>query len=310
MSEISELLRKIKNLDIPTKNLVESIESGAYNSKFRGGGIEFSEVREYVPGDDVKRIDWSVSARHNSLFVKEFVEEKELNVYIILDLSASNNFGLVKSKLDLSFEVAVSLMFLALRNNDKIGLGIFTDDLEKFIPSKKGKKQVIRILKQLIEFEPKSKKTDIMKSLSTLNNKLKRKSVIYIISDFISDSYEKPLKFLKLHHKVILINISDIREKEIPEIGYAYLEDAETGEQVLVDTSNKQFQKQYTEYVNEKMKTDKINMNRIGIDMININNEESFDITINRYFRNKGKMSNWWSLDLSMHYFFFYWFHF
>ena len=296
MSEISELLRKIKNLDIPTKNLVESIESGAYNSKFRGGGIEFSEVREYVPGDDVKRIDWSVSARHNSLFVKEFVEEKELNVYIILDLSASNNFGLVKSKLDLSFEVAVSLMFLALRNNDKIGLGIFTDDLEKFIPSKKGKKQVIRILKQLIEFEPKSKKTDIMKSLSTLNNKLKRKSVIYIISDFISDfisdSYKKPLKFLKLHHKVILINISDIREKEIPEIGYAYLEDAETGEQVLVDTSNKQFQKQYTEYVSEKIKTDKKNMNRIGIDMININNEESFDITINRYFRNKGKMSN------------------
>ena len=137
MSEISELLRKIKNLNIPTKNTVESIESGTYNSKFRGGGTEFSEVREYVPGDDVKRIDWSVSARHNSLFVKEFVEEKELNVHILLDLSASNNFGFLKSKLDLSFEVAVSLMFLALRNNDKIGLGIFTDDLEKFIPSKK-----------------------------------------------------------------------------------------------------------------------------------------------------------------------------
>ena len=140
-----------------------------------------------MPGDDVKRIDWNVSARHNSLFVKEFVEEKELNVYIILDLSASNNFGFIKSKRDLSFEVTVSLMFLALRNNDKIGLGIFTDNLEKFIPSKKGKKQMIRILKQLIEYEPKSKKTDIMKSLSTLKNKLKRKSVIYIISDFISD---------------------------------------------------------------------------------------------------------------------------
>jgi len=310
MSKISELLAQIKNLEIQTKDLVEGIQSGAYNSKFRGGGIEFSEVREYVPGDDVKRIDWNVSARHNSLFVKEFVEENELNIYLILDLSASNNFGFIKSKLDLSFEVAVSLMFLALKNNDKLGLGIFTDKLEKFIPSKKGKKQLLRIIRELIDYTPKSKKTDIMKSLSTLNNKLKRKSVIYIISDFISDSYEKPLKFLKLHHKVILINISDIREKEIPEIGYAYLEDAETGEQVLVDTSNKQFQKQYTEYVSEKMKTDKKNMNRIGIDMININNEESFDITINRYFRNKGKMSNWWSLDLSMHYFFFYWFHF
>ena len=292
MSKISELLAQIKNLEIQTKDLVEGIESGAYNSKFRGGGIEFSEVREYISGDDVKRIDWNVSARHNSLFVKEFVEENELNIYLILDLSASNNFGFMKSKLDLSFEVAVSLMFLALKNNDKLGLGIFTDKLEKFIPSKKGKKQLLRIIRELIDYTPKSKKTDIMESLSTLNSKLKRKSVIYIISDFISDSYEKPLKFLKLHHKVILINISDIREKEIPEIGYAYLEDAETGEQVLVDTSNKQFQKQYTEYVSEKMKTDKKNMNRIGIDMININNEESFDVTINRYFRNKGKMKN------------------
>ena len=237
MSKISELLAQIKNLEIQTKDLVEGIQSGAYNSKFRGGGIEFSEVREYVPGDDVKRIDWNVSARHNSLFVKEFVEENELNIYLILDLSASNNFGFEKSKLDLSFEVAASLMFLALKNNDKLGLGIFTDKLEKFIPSKKGKKQLLRIIKELVDYTPKSKKTDIMKSLSTLNNKLKKKSVIYIISDFISDEYDKPLKFLNLHHRVTLINISDIREKEIPEMGYAYLEDAETGEQILINTS-------------------------------------------------------------------------
>ena len=292
MSKISELLAQIKNLEIQTKDLVEGIQSGAYNSKFRGGGIEFSEVREYVPGDDVKRIDWNVSARHNSLFVKEFVEENELNIYLILDLSASNNFGFIKSKLDLSFEVAVSLMFLALKNNDKLGLGIFTDKLEKFIPSKKGKKQLLRIIKELIDYTPKSKKTDIMESLSTLNNKLKRKSVIYIISDFISDSYDKPLKFLKLHHRVTLINISDIREKEIPEIGYAHLEDAETGEQILINTSDKNFQKQYREMIDSKIKTNQKNMNRIGIDMINLSNEESFDITINRYFRNKWKMKN------------------
>jgi uncharacterized protein (DUF58 family) len=292
MSKISELLAQIKNLEIQTKDLVEGIQSGAYNSKFRGGGIEFSEVREYVPGDDVKRIDWNVSARHNSLFVKEFVEENELNIYLILDLSASNNFGFIKSKLDLSFEVAVSLMFLALKNNDKLGLGIFTDKLEKFIPSKKGKKQLLRIIRELIDYTPKSKKTDIMESLSTLNNKLKRKSVIYIISDFISDSYDKPLKFLKLHHRVTLINISDIREKEIPEIGYAHLEDAETGEQILINTSDKNFQKQYREMIDNKIKTNQKNMNRIGVDMINLSNEESFDITINRYFRNKWKMKN------------------
>ena len=292
MSKISELLAQIKNLEIQTKDLVEGIQSGAYNSKFRGGGIEFSEVREYVPGDDVKRIDWNVSARHNSLFVKEFVEENELNIYLILDLSASNNFGFIKSKLYLSFEVAVSLMFLALKNNDKLGLGIFTDKLEKFIPSKKGKKQLLRIIRELIDYTPKSKKTNIMESLSTLNNKLKRKSVIYIISDFISDSYDKPLKFLNLHHRVTLINISDIREKEIPAIGYAHLEDAETGEQILVNTSDKNFQKQYREMSDNIIKTNQKNMNRIGIDMINLSNEESFDITINRYFRKKWKMKN------------------
>ena len=292
MSKISELLAQIKNLQIQTKDLVEGIESGAYNSKYRGGGIEFSEVREYIPGDDIKRIDWNVSARHNSLFVKEFVEENELNIYLVLDLSASNNFGFTKSKLDLSFEVAVSLMFLALKNNDRLGLGIFTDKLEKFIPSKKGKRQLLKIIKELIEHKPKSKKTNIMESLSTLNNKLKKKSVIYIISDFISDSYDKPLKFLKLHHQVTLINISDIREKEIPKIGYTYLEDAETGEQLLVNTSDKNFQKQYREIINEKRKNNEKNMNKIGIDMINVSNEEAFDITINKYFRNKWRMKN------------------
>ena len=292
MSKISELLSQIKKLEIQTKDLVEGVESGAYNSKYRGGGIEFSEVREYIPGDDVKRIDWNVSARHNSLYVKEFVEENELNIYLILDLSASTNFGFTKSKLDLGFEVAVSLMFLALKNNDRLGLGIFTDQLEKFIPSKKGKRQLLKIIKELIEYKPKSKETDILKSLSTLKNKLKRKSVIYIISDFLSDDYQKPLKFLKLHHEVILINISDIKEVEIPEIGYAYIEDAETGEQILVNTSSKSFQKQYREIMGQKIIENQNNMKKIGIDMINLTNQESFDITINRYFRNKWRMKN------------------
>ena len=292
MSKISELLRQIKNLEIQTKDLVEGVESGAYNSKFRGGGIEFSEVREYIPGDDVKRIDWNVSARHNSLYVKEFVEENELNIYLIVDLSASTNFGFTKSKLDLSFEVAVSLMFLALKNNDRLGLGIFTNKLEKFIPSRKGKRQLLRIIKELIEYKPKNKETDILESLSALKNKLKRKSVIYIISDFLSDDYEKTLKFLKLHHEVILINISDIKEREIPNIGYAYIEDAETGEQILVNTSSETFQKQYSELMKQKIEENQNSMKKIGIDMINLSDQESFDITINRYFRNKWRMKN------------------
>ncbi len=292
MSKISELLSQIKNLEIQTKDLVEGVESGAYNSKFRGGGIEFSEVREYIPGDDVKRIDWNVSARHNSLYVKEFVEENELNIYLIVDLSASTSFGFTKSKLDLSFEVAVSLMFLALKNNDRLGLGIFTNRLEKFIPSRKGKRQLLRIIKELIEYEPKNKETDILESLSALKNKLKRKSIIYIISDFISEDYEKPLKFLKLHHEIILINISDIKEREIPNIGYAYIEDAETGEQMLVNTSSETFQKQYSELMKQKIEENQNTIKKIGIDMINLSDQESFDITINRYFRNKWRMKN------------------
>lgn len=292
MSKLSELLSQIKNLEIQTKDLVEGVESGAYNSKFRGGGIEFSEVREYIPGDDVKRIDWNVSARHNSLYVKEFVEENELNIYLIVDLSASTSFGFTKSKLDLSFEVAVSLMFLALKNNDRLGLGIFTNRLEKFIPSRKGKRQLLRIIKELIEYEPKNKETDILESLSALKNKLKRKSIIYIISDFISEDYEKPLKFLKLHHEIILINISDIKEREIPNIGYAYIEDAETGEQMLVNTSSETFQKQYSELMKQKIEENQNSMKKIGIDMINLSDQESFDITINRYFRNKWRMKN------------------
>ena len=163
MSKISELLSQIKKLEIQTKDLVEGVESGAYNSKYRGGGIEFSEVREYIPGDDVKRIDWNVSARHNSLYIKEFVEENELNIYLILDLSASTNFGFMKSKLDLSFEVAVSLMFLALKNNDRLGLGIFTNQLEKFIPSKK--ETVIGGLVFLDDFILRSEKSDAMHKL-------------------------------------------------------------------------------------------------------------------------------------------------
>ncbi len=139
MNQLSELLKQVKNLEIKTKNLVEGMESGAYRSRFRGGGIEFSEVREYAAGDDARRIDWNVSARYNDLFVKEFVEEKELNVFVVIDMSASNDFGYIKSKKELGFEVAASLMFSALKNNDRVGMGLFTDSLEKFVPAKKGK---------------------------------------------------------------------------------------------------------------------------------------------------------------------------
>ena len=292
MTELSELLKQVKSLEIKTKNLVEGMESGAYRSRFRGGGIEFSEVREYAAGDDARRVDWNVSARYNDLFVKEFVEEKELNVYVVIDLSASNDFGFLKSKKDLGFEVAASLMFSALKNNDRVGMGLFTDSLEKFIPAKKGKKHMMEILKQLLDYNTKSTKTNIFRSLSELQKNLKRRSVVFIVSDFISDSFVKPLKFLKFKHQIVLVNISDIRETIIPEIGHTYLEDAETGEQILVNTSDKKFQEQYSVLIKKTRDENEYEMKKLGIDFLNLSNEEPFDVTFNRYIRNKSRGRN------------------
>ena len=287
MTQLAELLKQVKNLEIKTKNIVEGMESGAYRSRFRGGGIEFSEVREYTAGDDARRIDWNVSARYNDLFVKEFVEEKELNIYVIMDMSSSNDFGFMKSKKELGTEVAASLMFSALKNNDRVGMGLFTNSLEKFIPAKKGKKHMMEILKELLDHEIKSNETNIFNSLLELQKYLKRRSVIFIISDFISDSFEKPLKYLKLKHQVILVNISDIRETEIPDIGNVYLEDAESGEQILVNTSDKKFQEKYSQLIKKTKKENEYQIKKMGIDYLNLSNEESFDITFNRYIRNK-----------------------
>lgn len=287
MSQLSELLKQVKNLEIKTKNLVEGMDSGAYRSRFRGGGIEFSEVREYAAGDDAKRIDWNVSARYNDLFVKEFVEEKELNVFVVIDMSASNDFGYIKSKKELGFEVAASLMFSALKNNDRVGMGLFTDSLEKFVPAKKGKKHMVEILNELLDYQTKSTHTDIFKSLSELQKNLRKRSVIFIISDFISDSFAKPLKLLNFKHQIILVNISDIRETEIPEIGHVYLEDAESGEQILVNTSDKKFQKEYSNSIKESRKQNEFEMRKMGIDFLSLSNEESFDITFNRHVRSK-----------------------
>ena len=286
MSSVSELLQQIKNLEIKTKNLVEGMESGAYRSRFRGGGIEFSEVREYTAGDDARRVDWNVSARYNELFIKEFVEEKELNIYVIIDMSASNDFGFMKSKKELAFDSA-SLMFSALKNNDRVGMGLFTNTLEKFIPAKKGKKHMMEILKKLLEHDVKNIETDIFKSLSELQKHLKRRSVIFVVSDFISDSFEKPLKYLKYKHQVVLVNVSDIRETKIPDIGNVYLEDAETGEQILVNTSDEKFQKEYSMLIKKTRKENEYQIKKMGIDYLNLSNEESFDITFNRYIRNK-----------------------
>ena len=287
MTEIKELLKRVQDLEIKTKGFAEGIASGSYKSKIRGRGIEFSQVREYVFGDDTRNIDWNVTARYNKLFVKEFVEERDIFVYIVYDNSASNEFGYEKSKKDFGLEIAASLIFSAMKNNDNVGLGIFTDELEVFVPAKKGKKHSLQLIRELLINKPKSKKTDIETSLANFHKIIKQRSTIFIISDFISESFTKPLKYLKNRHDVILVKLSDTTEKKFPEIGYALLEDSETGEQVIVNTSDKDFQRQYKQFIVENDKNLQQEFQKLNLDMIEVTSDKSFDKTFNSFFEKR-----------------------
>jgi len=285
MPMVREILRRVKKIDITTHNLVEGLIAGSYHSVFKGRGIEFSEVREYVPGDDIRTIDWNVTARFNTPYVKEFIEERNLDIYIAFDVSSSNNFGYRKSKKEVGYEIAASLMFAALKNNDNVGLCLFTDSVEKLIKPMKGRKFFLRLLREMIYFEPKSKKTDIKKALIYLSRIIKKRSVIFVISDFFSGSFEKPLKFLKNRNDVILINIRDFREEEIPDIGYVFLEDEETGEQILVDTGDEKFRRMYIQRMKNINNELASKMKKIRVDVINVSTNEPFYIPLRKFFK-------------------------
>ena len=289
MSEIKELLKRIKELEIKTKGLVDGMMVGSYKSKIRGRGIEFSEVREYVLGDDIRHIDWNVTARTNKLHVKEFVEERDLRVYIMFDYSASNNFGFTKSKKSIGHEVAASIIFSAMKNNDSVGLGIFTDSLEQFIPARKGRKHSLTLLRTLLSHNIKSKQTNIETSLMQLHRILGQHSVIFIISDYISPEFLHPLKFLKNRHDVILVNLSDIRESELPDIGYTMLEDMESGEQLIVNTSDQKFRQTFTQNSLENSEKIKKDISKLKAEMVNVSEQIPFDIALRHFFNRRSK---------------------
>ncbi len=282
---MKEVLKKVKKVEIKTKRLVDGLLQGAYHSIFKGRGIEFSEVREYVPGDDIRIIDWKVTSRMNQPYVKEFIEERDLTAYVLFDVSGSNEFGSVKSKKENAIEMAASLMFAALKNNDKIGLCLFTKNVELFLKAKKGRKHVLKLIRELVNFNPKFRTTDINEALKFISKVVKKKSIIFIVSDFFSEDFSKNLSILKNKHDVIAINMNDIREQEIPDVGYIKLEDEETGEQVLINTSDKNFRKNYLELVNER--NSKINhlFKKMRIDCMNIKSDEAFEIPLRKFFR-------------------------
>jgi uncharacterized protein (DUF58 family) len=289
MTKVKEILKRVKKLEIKTDRLVEGLIAGSYHSIFKGRGIEFSEVREYVPGDDIRAIDWNVTARFNSPYIKEFIEERDLNVFIVFDVSASNEFGYEKSKKELGYEIAASIMFAALRNNDNIGLCLFTDHVEKFIRPRKGKKFVLRLLRELIYYESRSRETDLNNSLIYLSKIIRKRSIIFVISDFLSRNFERPLQFLKNKHDVILVKLTDTREEDIPKIGYVFLEDEESREQILVNASDENFRKLYREQIDKRNQELLNKIKKLKVDIVQVKTSESFYIPLRKFFISREK---------------------
>jgi uncharacterized protein (DUF58 family) len=244
-----EILKKVRQIEIKTRGLVNHVFSGEYHSVFKGRGMEFSEVREYQYGDDIRTIDWNVSARFNHPFIKIFEEERELTVMLVVDFSRSEDFGSAQSmKSEIAAEICAVLAFSAIRNNDKVGLILFTDTIEKFIPPKKGKGHILRIVRELLSFKPKGTGTDIEKGLEYLNHVIKKRSIAFLISDFIGEGYDSALRIVSKRHDVIAITLSDPRERELPRIGLVKMKDAETLQERWIDTSNMYIQQAFRYY--------------------------------------------------------------
>jgi len=276
--ETADLLKKVRKIEIKTRGLSRQIFSGEYHSAFKGRGMAFSEVREYTPGDDVRTIDWNVTARFNSPYVKVFEEERELSVVLLVDVSASGAFGTHKQyKKDLITELSAVVAFSATTNNDKIGVIFFSDKIEKFIPPKKGKSHVLRIIRELIDFEAESKGTDLGLALKYLTNVIKKRSTVFLLSDFYAkDNYTDALKIANKKHDLIAIKINDKTELEIPKVGLIKLSDNETGNICWADTSSKEFQKQFKMNVLKREQNMKDRFNKCGVDYCDIYTHEGY----------------------------------
>jgi len=284
--DTKEILKKVRKIEIKTRRLSDHIFSGEYHTSFKGRGMTFSEVRQYQYGDDVRAIDWNVTARYNEPFVKVFEEERELTMMLMVDISGSESFGTKNQlKRDMITEIAATLAFSATQNNDKIGLLLFSDQIELFIPPKKGKSHVLRIIRELIEFESKSKKTDLSQALKYLSSVLKKKAIVFLISDFMVKDYEHTLKIASKRHDVTGIRVFDQREESIPNIGIVNMIDAETGETLLVDTTSKKVRMDYEKYYRENVNYFKDIFSKCGAGTISSRVDESYVTKLLGYFK-------------------------
>jgi uncharacterized protein (DUF58 family) len=286
--DTKELLKKVRKIEIKTKRLSDHIFGGEYQSTFKGRGMAFSEVRQYQYGDDVRAIDWNVTARNNDTFIKVFEEERELTMMLIIDISGSNFFG-SKSifKNEYVTELAATLAFSATKNNDKVGLILFSDNVELYIPPKKGKSHVLRIIRELLEFKSKSKKTDINIPLKFVSNILKNRSIAFIISDFISKDYSNSLKIFSSKHDLTGIRIYDQTEEIIPNLGVIDINDNETGQTLTVNTGSKMVRKKYSEYYNSKRMEFSDNFKMSGSGTIECNTQDDYQKKLLKYFKSR-----------------------
>lgn len=284
-----EILRQVRRLEIKTRKLVDENLAGKYHSAFKGQGMEFADVRAYQEGDDVRSIDWNVTARAGEPFIKNFHEERELTVMILVDMSGSQEFGSgMKSKRELAAELTALFSFSAIRNQDKVGCLIFTDRIELFVPPKKGKKHALRLIREILAFEPKGLGTDIAQALRYFSQVVKRKAVVFLISDFMDRNYDKPLRFVGSRHDLIAIPVWDIREVEPPPSGLFALEDGETGEEIIVDFGSRAVREAYKARALRMHEETMDQLKKAQVDTVSIDSSKPYEQALIQFFKNRG----------------------
>ncbi|MCS6807719.1 MAG: DUF58 domain-containing protein [Bacteroidota bacterium] len=284
--ETAELLKKVRRIEIKTRGLSSQVFSGEYHSAFKGRGMAFSEVRQYQPGDDVRTIDWNVTARFHEPFVKVFEEERELTVMLLVDVSASKDFGTTKQlKKDLVTELCAILSFSAIQNNDKIGLMLFSDCIEKFIPPKKGRTHILRIIRELLEFRPQHRRTHIAQALQYLTSAIKKRSIAFVISDFFDKGFETALRVAARKHDVIAVRVFDKRETMLPDVGLMRVCDAETGEVCWIDTAHPKTRAEYRSWWTQHEMMLSTIFAKSGVDVISIETAASYIAPLRAFFR-------------------------
>jgi uncharacterized protein (DUF58 family) len=290
MNDTREILRKIRRLELRTRRLVESSFAGQYQSVFKGRGMNFEEVRPYTPGDEIRAIDWNVTARTGEPYIKKFTEEREMTVMIVLDVSASGDFGSVReSKREMAAEVASILAFSAIHNNDKVGLLLFSDRVELFIPPKKGRLHILRLIREMLFFSPKGLGTDLAGALEYMNKVITRRAVVFVISDFLTGDFTRPLTVSAKRHDMVALNVVDPAEEALPDVGVILLEDPETGEQIEVDTSRRAITGNYARLAEERFKELGTVFGSRGIDTVQLRTDRDYLPVLRSFFDRRGR---------------------